>query len=133
MYYPNKENDLGKRPVTKIKVNSIIQQPMDLETLDTGTHEIYGIAWTGTGKITEVELSFDEGSTWHSTRLQSQNKPEPYSWVFWTYEWKPLKKGEYIIMSRAKDSGGDIQPFEAQWNRKGYGYNAVYSIKVKLE
>jgi hypothetical protein len=36
-------------------------------------------------------------------------------------------------MSRAKDSAGNIQPLEAIWNRKGYGYNAVYTIHVKVE
>jgi DMSO/TMAO reductase YedYZ molybdopterin-dependent catalytic subunit len=133
MYYPYKENDLGKTPVTNIKIDSIIQQPMNYEILDTGIHEIYGIAWTGTGEITEVELSVDGGSTWHNTKLFSQHSSEPYSWTIWSYEWNVPEKGEYVLISRAKDSEGSIQPFEAEWNRKGYGYNSVYSIKVKVE
>lgn len=36
-------------------------------------------------------------------------------------------------MVRASNSEGHIQPTEAFWNRKGYGYNAIDCIKVKVE
>jgi DMSO/TMAO reductase YedYZ molybdopterin-dependent catalytic subunit len=132
VYYPNKEDDIGKKPVTTIKIDSIIQQPTDYKVLDTGIHEIAGIAWSGEGIITEVELSFDQGKTWEKAKL-NQDSNAPYTWTFWRYNWNASEKGEYIIMSRAKDSAGNLQPPEAEWNRKGYGYNAIYSTHVKIE
>ena len=131
-YYPFKESDEGKQPVTYINIASIIGQPLKGSILDTGRHEIEGIAWTGTGVITLVEISTNGGETWSKAEL-TQDISQPYSWVFWKYSWRVSEKGEYTIMSRARDSSGRIQPFEASWNRKGYGYNAVYTIKVKVE
>ena len=132
VYYPNKYDDKGAVPVTTIKINSIIKQPLNYSLLDRKTHEIFGIAWTGSGTITDVELSFDSGSTWKKTNLYGKSS-QPYGWSNWRYLWEVKDKGEYTIMCRAKDSGGNIQPLEAIWNRKGYGYNAVYTIHVKVE
>ena len=132
MYYPYKENDLGKEPVTTIKTDSIIQQPSDYTTLDAGVHYIYGIAWTGNGKIGEVEISLDGGETWIKAEME-QGQNQPYAWIFWKYRWRAIEPGEYTIMSRAKDTDRNIQPMEAAWNRKGYGYNAIYTIHVKIE
>jgi len=131
-YYPYKDSDVGKTPVTDINVSSIIQQPLRNSTLDTGTHIIEGIAWTGAGIIVEVEVSTDAGESWHKAKL-FQHPSQLYSCTFWNYDWKVPHKDEYIIMSRARDSFGRIQPFKAIWNRKGYGYNAVYTIKIKVE
>lgn len=131
-YYPYKDSDEGKTPVTNINVASVIQQPLNHSILDTGTHLIEGIAWTGMGIITEVEISTDGGENWNKVEL-IQDLSQPYAWTFWKYTWKVPDKGEYTIMSRARDSFGHIQPFDAMWNRKGYGYNAVYAIKVKVE
>lgn len=131
VYYPNKEDDSEKIPVTTINVNSTIQTPLNRQILNTGHHTITGIAWTGKGKITEVEISFDGGRTWNLAKLKTSF--ENYDWVRWFYNWEAEKKGEYTIVSKATDSNGRVQPLEATWNRKGYGYNAVDFIKVKVE
>ncbi|MES9740402.1 molybdopterin-dependent oxidoreductase, partial [Peribacillus frigoritolerans] len=64
MYYPNKDNDQNAFPVTAININSTIQKPLDMEKVNTGVHLIKGIAWTGKGVITKVEISMDDGYTW---------------------------------------------------------------------
>ena len=132
VYYPHKDTDAGKRPVTTVKVNSIIQQPLDQSILNIGTHLIKGIAYTGEGTITQVELSFDGGASWHNTTIYSDSI-QKYSWIPWTYLWNADRKGEYVIMVRAKDSFGRVQLEEAEWNRKGYGHNAITRVKVKVE
>lgn len=132
VYYPNKSDDEDKWPVTIVNVNSTIQQPLNLSILHTGIHKIEGIAWTGQGRITEVQLSFDKGKTWQNTKLESLPS-ESYAWSRWSFNWKVEKAGEYTINSRAMDSNGRIQPLTAFWNRKGYGYNAVSKISLKIE
>ncbi|MFC3884925.1 sulfite oxidase [Bacillus songklensis] len=132
VYFPNPKSDVGKFPVTTMNVNSTIQQPLNMDILQTGTHFIYGIAWTGEGKIKRVEVSFDNGLTWEGANIEQKPK-HPYSWVWWTYEWNVYEKGEYTILSRAADSAGRTQPLQAVWNRKGYGYNAADKICVKVE
>jgi sulfite oxidase len=132
VYYPLKESNEGKRPVTTINVNSIIQQPMDRQIIDKGVYNIDGIAWTGEGIINKVEISVDGGISWNEARLYNQ-KSEPYSWSLWNFKWEANEPGEYTIMSRAHDTRGRVQPIKAEWNRKGYGYNAIYTVKVKIE
>ena len=131
VYYPKKENNHGKFPVTTMNVNSTIQYPLDRQLLRTGIHEMKGIAWTGKGRITKVEISLDGGQTWHLCRNTSSS--EKNSWVSWGYQWEVREKGEYTLQSRATDSQGNMQPIEPFWNRKGYGYNAIDSIIVKVE
>ncbi|MGI8313755.1 sulfite oxidase [Halobacillus mangrovi] len=131
MYYPDKETDEGAFPVTTQNVNSTIQKPVDRDVLDTGTHAIQGIAWTGEGQITTVEISFDSGNTWDVARLE---KPaSSYEWVPWSYEWNVSEKGTYTIMTKATDSKGSAQPETPFWNQKGYGYNAIDQVKVKVQ
>ncbi|WNQ09581.1 sulfite oxidase [Paenibacillus aurantius] len=132
MYYPEKDSDAGKMPVTTIHVDSIIQQPIDWSVLEVGAHQIYGLAWTGTGFITKVEISTDGGNHWEPAAIQ-KDPGNPYRWITWTYTWAATQKGEYTIMSRAADSLGFAQPAEARWNRKGYGYNAYSTVRVKVE
>ncbi|MED3563835.1 sulfite oxidase [Bacillus xiapuensis] len=131
VYYPKKDSDEGKFPVTTMGINSTIQQPLDRKILNTGVHILSGIAWTGNGLVTKVEVSVDGGINWSSAQLV--NVPERYSCVRWSYKWEVLKTGEYTIMSRAADSAGDEQPKGAMWNRKGYGYNAIDVVRVKVE
>lgn len=131
-YYPDKSSDEGKQPVTVMNVNSIIQQPMDQAVLNTGIHYIEGVAWTGVGHITSVEISTDGGERWEPS-LTWQRDDQPYGWSYWSYTWRALQPGEYKILSRARDSAGRVQPMQAMWNRKGYGFNAVYRIELKVE
>ncbi|TCP28704.1 molybdenum-dependent oxidoreductase-like protein [Scopulibacillus darangshiensis] len=131
IYYPHRTNDAGRYPVTTMRVNSTIQQPLNLAVLGQGVHKIRGIAWTGQGIVSRVEISVDNGRTWDNATLHTH--PKPYVWVSWTYNWDVHEKGEYTVLSRAIDSAGNMQPKQAEWNRKGYGYNAVSDVKVKIE
>ncbi|WP_248347284.1 sulfite oxidase [Cytobacillus firmus] len=130
VYYPYDDSDLDKKPVTAINVNSTIQHPLDHSIVNEGLHVIKGIAWTGTGTINEVAISFDHGDTWRKASLKYRGN-EKYSWVKWHFNWE-VKKGEYTILVRATDTEGNIQPIKPYWNRKGYGYNAVQKIKIQV-
>jgi DMSO/TMAO reductase YedYZ molybdopterin-dependent catalytic subunit len=131
VYYPNEDNDNGAHPVTTINVNSTIQKPLDMARVNTGKHVIKGIAWTGNGHITMVEISIDNGNTWSKANVTDPKSS--YKWVSWSYEWRVAEKGIYTIMSKATDSYGQTQPNTPYWNRNGYGYNAIDQIKVKVE
>lgn len=133
MYYPSKYNDLGKVPVTTVNVNSTIQQPLNYSVLNLGTHKVEGIAWTGQGKIKEVQVSLDNAQTWTNANLASNNGDSIYSWTHWSLVCEFKNKGEFKILSRALDSSGRVQPHTPFWNRKGYGYNAISKVQVKVE
>lgn len=73
-----------------------------------GTIVVNGAAWSDGGKIDRVELKIDDGQ-WAAATL-SQPKDAPYSWTFWSYEWKNPPEGEHTLVSRATDSHGRVQP-----------------------
>ncbi|GAE34485.1 sulfite oxidase [Halalkalibacter akibai] len=130
VFYPHVNNDNDSFPVTVQNVNSSIQQPTDLQILSTGKIQITGIAWTGKGYISKVEISTDGGITWSNALLK---KKESYGWVSWSFEWVVWQTGEYTLLSKATDSHGRVQPESPFWNRKGYGYNATDRVSVKIE
>lgn len=130
MYYPDAETDEGAFPVTVQNVNSTIQSPLDMEELSGRRHYIRGIAWTGQGNITCVEVSLDGGMSWREADFHSSGLP--YEWVTWQLEWNPGRAGEFLILSRATDSTGRTQERKAFWNRIGYGYNAMDQVRVRI-
>ncbi|WAH35271.1 sulfite oxidase [Alicyclobacillus dauci] len=129
-YYPDPVTDVGKYPVTTMHVNSVIQYPLDYSVLRLGIHQVEGIAWTGKGMITKVEVSLDNGMTWSEAFLKQSTSR--YSWREWLFPWEVSEVGTYTIIVRARDSSGRIQPFVPMWNRMGYGYNGMSKVHVKI-
>lgn len=73
-----------------------------------GTLRISGAAWSDGTPIQKVELKVDDGQ-WTSVQLAKDHK-EPYTWTFWSHEWKGAAPGEHSLVSRAVDAKGRIQP-----------------------
>ena len=119
--------------VTVIDVKSIIFEPIDGQRLSSGIVPIRGSAYAGEAGIKKVEVSLDNGGTWHSANLVG---PElPYAWRHWEYLWEVNVAGEYTIMSRAIDEDGIAQPENANWNTLGYGNNGIreHSATVRIK
>ena len=72
-----------------------------------GWWEIRGIAWSGRGKITRVEVSTDGGKTWQHATLDEPVLPKCHTRFRLPWEWKG---GEAVLMSRATDETGYVQP-----------------------
>ncbi len=72
-----------------------------------GWWEIRGIAWSGRGKITRVDVSADGGKTWQPAKLDEPVLPKCHTRFRLPWEWKG---GEAVIMSRATDETGYVQP-----------------------
>ncbi len=118
--------------VTDIDIKSIIVEPTKDQTLSAGIVPIRGAAYAGEAGIVNVEVSVDQGATWHSAELIGPE--QPYAWRHWEYLWEVRKAGEYTIMARATDTNGLRQPETAHWNVLGYGNNGVkeHAITVRI-
>jgi hypothetical protein len=93
-----------------IKIFSRIDSPGHYQPLQGPEHVFRGVAFGGPHTISKVELSFDVGKTWQAAELE---KPmSPYSWVIWSYRWRPLKRGKYQVQVRATDVTGRLQTAE---------------------
>lgn len=71
-----------------------------------GFWEIRGIAWTGRGRIQAVEVSTDNGGSWHEASLDTVM---PLAHVRFRYPWEWNGEGT-TIMSRAIDETAYVQP-----------------------
>jgi DMSO/TMAO reductase YedYZ molybdopterin-dependent catalytic subunit len=117
-------------PVTRLNVKSVIASPGDGSTARTGLIPVHGAAWAGEAEITRVDISTDGGNTWTPAQLGADHAK--YSWRLWNYAWTANKPGEYVIMSRAADSSGRVQPAQAAWNPSGYLWNAIDQVKIHV-
>ena len=72
-----------------------------------GFWELSGLAWSGRGRVTRVEVTTDGGSTWADARLQTPvlSKAHTRFRYPWTWDGRPA-----VLMSRATDESGAVQP-----------------------
>jgi sulfite oxidase len=117
-------------PATALNVKSVIAGPTDGASLKAGNVQVHGAAWAGEADIAKVEISSDAGATWSPAKLGREQAH--YAWRLWSYDWRPGKRGDYTILSRATDTHGHTQPSAPLWNPSGYLYNAVDQVKVHV-
>jgi sulfite oxidase len=136
--FPNKPGKPGEpvkpedtHPLTALTVKSTIASPSDGAKLPRGSRVIQGAAWAGEADITKVEISTDGGGSWNTAQLGKDQAK--YAWRLWNYSWKPARSGDYVILSRASDSQGRVQPDAGVWNPSGYLYNACDQVKVYVQ
>jgi sulfite oxidase len=116
--------------ITALGVKSVIASPSDGATIKGRAVQVHGAAWAGEADVSRVEVSTNSGATWNPAELGKEQAR--YAWRLWSYAWKPSKSGDFVVMSRATDSQGRVQPSSAVWNPSGYLYNAVDQVKVHV-
>ena len=113
-----------------MRVRSLILAPENDIKVEDGPIKVSGIAWSGDGKVTKVELSFNEGQNWFKANLNPANST--YEMTKWEYVWNPNELGEFSIIARAFDSQGEKQPLNSRWNKGGYGNNVTHRIHLTI-
>lgn len=100
--------------------------------LDKGFYNISGMAWSGRGKVTRVDVSTDGGINWRQARLETPvlSKAVTRFNIDWVWDGKPA-----ILQSRAVDETGYVQPSygqlrAARGTKSIYHNNAIQSWKV---
>ncbi|MDA0262610.1 MAG: sulfite oxidase [Chloroflexi bacterium] len=124
------KSDAKAKRVTKLKVKSLISSPVKGDVLCPGSHTIKGVAWSGDGHITKVEVSTDDNRTWREAKLEAP--VGNYSWQHWEIDWDAAATGHSLLRSRATDSQGNVQPMLAPWNFRGYQVNSIHSVPVTV-
>ncbi len=100
--------------------------------LDKGFYNISGMAWSGRGKISRVDVSTDGGVNWRQARLETPvlSKAVTRFNIDWVWDGKPA-----ILQSRATDETGHVQPSygrlrQVRGTKSIYHNNAIQSWKV---
>ncbi|CAN5264922.1 sulfite dehydrogenase [soil metagenome] len=86
---------------------SIITYPAYPNVIEKGWIEIRGIAWSGRGKISRVEVSTDGGKKWQPAVLQEPILSQAHIRFRYLWNWNGQ---ETEILSRSIDESGYIQP-----------------------
>lgn len=114
-------------PVNFMRVKSVITSPLAGGAVRPGTTRVTGVAWTGTGTVSKIEISSDDGKTWREGRFTTEAKPG--TWRLWEADAPIAAAGDQRVRARATDSDGHTQPDQAAPNGAGYGNNSIHEVR----
>jgi len=111
---------------------SVITNPSGGQRVQRGFVEIRGLAWSGRGRVTHVEVSTDAGRTWQRASLQDPVLPKCATSFRLPWRWDG--RGT-VLQSRCTDESGYVQPgrealIAARGVNSVYHYHAIQSWKV---
>jgi sulfane dehydrogenase subunit SoxC len=116
-----------------MEAKSVITSPSGRQQIHPGFHEIQGLAWSGRGRVAQVEVSVDGGRRWQTAQLQEPVLPKCHTRFRFPWRWNGK---EAIIQSRCVDETGYVQPtrqdlVKVRGTHSLYHYNAIYSWRVE--
>jgi hypothetical protein len=76
-----------------------------------------------------VEVSVG-ASGWQQARLVGERNR--HSWQWWGLITHVEKRGGVILRARATDLADHTQPERPEWNRLGYGNNAIQEVLIRI-
>ncbi len=114
----------------------IIKPSFGMSMKGAGLYEISGLAWSGAGRVSKVEVSADGGKTWALAALTGPVLPKAVTTRFrlpWQWDGRPS-----TLMSRATDESGGTQPTRASWIAEyapgqGYHFNGIQSWSIEAD
>src|SRR5215469_12629913 len=111
----------------QMALKSVITRPSGGLTLPgKGFYEITGLAWSGAGLITKVEVSTDGARSWKEAKLQTPVLPKAHTRFNLDWVWDGE---EAVIQSRCTDETGEVQPTLAELH-KNWGITDSASQKT---
>ena len=116
-------------PVTEIQPKAAIARPGPNEVIAVGKpYTVFGAAWAGERPVATVELSSDGGKSWVAAQLDE--KPKPYCWVKWRWNWTPVAKGPAKLLAKCTDDRVATQPEKRDGDRRSYAINHWIPVDV---
>jgi sulfane dehydrogenase subunit SoxC len=119
--------------VFPMEVKSVITRPSPgLALKGPGFYEISGLAWSGNGRIRQVDVYADGGKSWAPAALHGPVLPMAPVRFRAAWQWNG---GPAVLQSRATDDTGMVQPTRTQFAddrglRGVYHYNAIASWRI---
>jgi len=119
--------------VFPMEAKSLITRPSPgLSLQEPGLYEISGLAWSGYGRITKVEVSADGGKSFAPAALQEPVLSKALTRFRIPWRWDG---GPAVLQSRATDEKGNVQPTRAELIARRsptsiYHFNGIMSWSV---
>ena len=136
-YEWKRDGAIVREPVRLQRVRALIAEPTDGASVTGDGFVVRGVAWSGAAPIERVDVSIGEGP-WQPARLVGERRRHSWQWweLFTHCERRAAGSatgGVTTVRARATDQSGCTQPEEPEWNRLGYGGNAIQTISVVVE
>ena len=132
-YWDDLDGKPVRRALAEMKLKSEIARPRVYETL--APNQIYtvsGVAWTGESEVAGIAVSTDGGRTW--AEAEFLDPAQPHAWRRWKFDWlTPTKPGRYVLLARARDANGSVQPDKHDPNHGSYVINHPLPIEVVVD
>lgn len=128
---PGGKGDPSQPSVQEMNIKSWIYSPApDHARLKPDMQRIEGVAFGGLHGVRQVEVSTNGGETWSPARLVGPDLGK-YAWRQFVLEAR-LPAGAHLLVSRATDTAGKVQPRERLENAGGYNNNSWLDHGVKV-
>lgn len=123
-YTDTLDNGVSRKWTWVMDAKSVITAPSPQMPIKHGPGPlvITGLAWSGRGAITRVDVSLDGGKTWKQARLAAPGQSMALTRFYFDHVWDG---SEMLLQSRAIDETGYVQPTKTQL-REVRGLNSVY-------
>ena len=97
-----------------------------------GPIAVAGFAWAGEADIARVDVSdrprrdLAAGARWSASSSATRGGAS-------SSRFEAKRPNSYLILSRATDTNGDVQPAVSHWNPSGYLWNQYDSVRVEVK
>jgi len=93
--------------ISKVRLKSVTARVTRRRQGNAFAYRIRGAAWGGAAGLKTVEVRVD-GGPWRPASFTTSGTA--YSWSLWVYDWNDASPGGHVIVSRATDVNGNVQP-----------------------
>jgi len=123
-YTDTLEDGTSRKWTWSMDAKSVVTSPSPQSPIRHGKGPlvITGLAWSGNGAITRVDVSRDGGKSWETARLAKPGEKMAMTRFYLDVDWQGE---EMFLQSRAMDETGYVQPTKAQL-REVRGLNSIY-------
>lgn len=101
--------------ISRNNLKSVIARVTRRAVAERFEYKIAGAAWGGPARIDRIEVQID-GGVW--LRASIDQRAGDAAWVLWSTPWREPAAGEHILVSRAINARGDIQPTRDEMREK---------------
>ena len=115
--------------------SAIIKPSFGMNMKGPGFYEVSGLAWSGSGRVSKVEVSTDGGNRWTLAALAPPvlSKALTRFRLPWQWDGRPS-----TLMSRATDEKGAVQPTRSAWVSQYspvqfYHFNGIQGWRVEAD
>jgi sulfane dehydrogenase subunit SoxC len=120
----------------QMEPKSVIVKPsFGMAMRGAGYYEISGLAWSGLGRVSKVEVSADSGRSWAEAALTGPVLPKALTRFRLPWMWNGQPS---TLMSRTTDEKGLVQKTHAEWAaqyapRQNFHFSAIQSWAIAAD